>query len=92
MAAQDGFASGMQMGLVCSMPCKMPHISSNSWRMRKRTSRCGGSKSLLMRNRRLRHSFSNGSLVNEFIINNASKMGTDMVLDAYNEMNSMMGA
>ena len=91
MAAQDGFASGMQMGLGMFNAMQnasyqqqlMANAEENQQMRRQQIAIDAQSKAAAQFQQRFSR--------NEFIINNASKMGTDMVLDAYNEMNSMMG-
>ena len=91
MAAQDGFASGMQMGLGMFNAMQnasyqqqlMANAEENQQMRRQQIAIDAQSKAAAQFQQRFSR--------NEFIINNASKMGTDMVLDAYNDMNSMMG-
>lgn len=91
MAAQDGFANGMQMGLGMFNAMQnasyqqqlMANAEENQQMRRQQIAIDAQSKAAAQFQQRFSR--------NEFIINNASKMGTDMVLDAYNEMNSMMG-
>ncbi len=89
--AQEGFAGGLQIGL--SMFNSMQQASyQQQWMQNAEENQQMRREALqLDAQSKAAQQFQQKFDRNKFIIDNASKMGTDMVLDAYNEMNGMMG-
>ncbi len=89
--AQEGFASGMQLGLGmfnamqnASYQQQLMQNADENQQMRRESMQLEAQKAQAAQ-------FQQKFDRNKFVIDNSSKMGTDMVLDAYNEMNGMMG-
>ena len=89
--AQEGFANGMQLGLGMFNAMQNATYHQQMLQNAEENQQMKREQLQLQTQHAAAQQFQQKFDRNKFIIDNAPKMGTDMVLDAYNEMNGMMG-